>query len=170
MISTEKRLLATLDEARIFATQEMGIFRRPIVPAPEFDRHPRIATQLEADAKARGGTLAELVNAAWQDGFVDVSAPFDEGQRLWVAEACAWSDSGPKRIDTGLPFVVYRADGEIVASLGHIQGPPVARMLWTPSTRMPRWASRLTLEVTGVTVEQNNGLWEWAFAWKRVAP
>jgi hypothetical protein len=55
------------------------------------------------------------------------------GDRLWVREA--W------KVDLNHRF--YRADGD--------PGGPVP---WTPSIHMPRWASRITLEVTGVRVER----------------
>lgn len=207
MSATEKRLLATLEEARLFATQETGTFRRPIVPAPEFDRHPRIAAELTADAKARGGTLAELVNAAWQDGFVDVSVPFDEGQRLWVAESF-WArhdtdSDGYQSIDCGpcLDLGAKHHPGwQYCASPANAERPDEPGDWWEApppdwdgdsdyrgrgvqewlawgnfyskhsSAQMPRWMARTLTEVTSVTVEQNDGRWEWAFGWKRVTP
>jgi hypothetical protein len=60
------------------------------------------------------------------------------GDRLWVREA--WADHvGPFGESR---FALYRADGDERA------GP------WRPSIFMPRWASRITLEVTAVRVER----------------
>lgn len=66
-----------------------------------------------------------------------VRQAYDEGDHLWVREAHAIlrSTNGEET------EVVYRA-GE--------DGP----FAWKPSIHMPRWASRLTLLVTGVKVEQ----------------
>ena len=52
------------------------------------------------------------------------------GERLWVREAWA-------RGDTLEPDVLYRADDE-----------RRGRTTWRPSIHMPRWASRITLEIT----------------------
>lgn len=61
------------------------------------------------------------------------------GDRLWVREAFAPCPVGRSRA------VVYRADGDATASGG---------IRWTPSIHMPRWASRITLEVTDVRVQR----------------
>ena len=58
------------------------------------------------------------------------------GDRLWVRET--WHDASSSLHSCAL----YRADG-IDLHWGK----------WTPSIHMPRWASRITLEVTGVRVE-----------------
>lgn len=64
-----------------------------------------------------------------------VKCPYGQpGDRLWVREAFQFSSDYP----------LYRADDEA----GHIDGG------WRPSIHMPRWASRITLEVTGVRVER----------------
>lgn len=57
------------------------------------------------------------------------------GDRLWVRETWAEMDDGA---------IIYRAN--YVAGAGS--------MKWTPSIHMPRWASRITLEVTGVRIER----------------
>lgn len=63
------------------------------------------------------------------------------GDRLWVRETWARNDDMP----TGTPHgAVYKADP------GHDHD--VSK--WTPSIYMPRWASRITLEVTEVRVQR----------------
>lgn len=65
-----------------------------------------------------------------------ISCPYGApGDRLWVRETFAT----PRRNKS---VVWYRA--------GHFGVEPK----WTPSIHMPRWASRITLEVTGVRVER----------------
>lgn len=68
--------------------------------------------------------------------------PCDVGDRLWVREKWAQSSFG----QTSLTF--YGADRE--------HDPPhIAKCArWQPSIHMPRAASRITLEVTGVRVER----------------
>ena len=61
------------------------------------------------------------------------------GDHLWVRETWNCIDTG--RLTQRQDWVRYRAtDGE--------------EMYWRPSIHMPRWASRLTLEITGVRVER----------------
>lgn len=64
------------------------------------------------------------------------------GDRLWVRETFCddW------HMDRG--EVEYRADGELDSDMFD------AGCTWRPSIHMPRWASRITLEVTGVRVQR----------------
>lgn len=64
------------------------------------------------------------------------------GDRLWVREAWA-------RYRSAYGKPVYRADPEWVGVPS-----PQANGRWRPSIHMPRHASRITLEVTGVRVER----------------
>lgn len=68
------------------------------------------------------------------------------GDRLWVRETWGLLDTqpcdGPERATIG-----YRADGDGNAPNGRYQ-------LWRPSIFMPRWASRLTLEILRIRVER----------------
>ena len=61
------------------------------------------------------------------------------GDRLWVRETwlCATGEPGPT-------LCHYQADGDR----------PEFNGLWKPSIHMFRWASRITLEITGVRVER----------------
>lgn len=72
-------------------------------------------------------------------------SPYHVGQRLWVRETWAPLPGGPITKDNG---VIYRADD------GN------AKWTWKPSIFMPRWASRITLEVTSVRVERLNNITE----------
>lgn len=69
------------------------------------------------------------------------SCPFgDVGDRIWVRETfCAVPDHEEP---AGCSALLYAADGN----------GPYGK--WTPSIHMPRWASRLTLEITGMRVER----------------
>ena len=67
------------------------------------------------------------------------------GDRLWVRETWAHGvQAMAAASDEDGPFV-YAADGSTQGRLGE---------RWRPSIHMPRWASRITLEITGVRVER----------------
>lgn len=73
--------------------------------------------------------------------------PYNVGDRLWVGETYRPIDG-----QTGeLISVDYKADPpEKWERLGDVVGAPVK---WHPSIHMPRWASRLTLEVKAIRAE-----------------
>ncbi|WP_035601682.1 hypothetical protein, partial [Edwardsiella tarda] len=69
--------------------------------------------------------------------FQECCCPYGQpGDRLWVRETFG---------DCGVRFV-YRADTD--------DGAACQVKRWTPSIHMPRWASRITLEITDVRVER----------------
>ncbi|PTM61866.1 hypothetical protein [Phreatobacter oligotrophus] len=74
------------------------------------------------------------------DGEFGTAVPFQPGDRLWVREAAHY---GPNR-------VAYCADNERLGPSERVPGFGPAK----PSIHMPRWASRITLEVTAVRVER----------------
>lgn len=118
-------------------------------------------------------TATESFGVAWPDGkgtdtitgggapgcYLD-RAPYQVGDRLWVREAhTIFPTHGRHREDgmrwgpwAGLPTVLS-ADGTQVAYFreGFDRCDPGR---WRPSIHMPRWASRITLEVTAVRVER----------------
>lgn len=92
------------------------------------------------------------------ENFPVVKSPFGgPGDRLWVRETHALRDCQPH----GYPQCVisYEADqASMLADMG--EADPLQRVeyeapaRWRPSIHMPRWASRITLEVTAVRVER----------------
>ncbi|MGV4051536.1 hypothetical protein ACV8TN_14935 [Citrobacter freundii] len=66
------------------------------------------------------------------------------GDRIWVRET--WNKYG------GL--LTYRADYDWIEDMKKEMACHESYPKWHPSIHMPRWASRLTLEITGVRVER----------------
>ncbi|BEO13072.1 hypothetical protein SMQC17_11020 [Serratia marcescens] len=100
--------------------------------------------------------------------------PFGQvGDRLWVRETFADvnTEGGPAftyRADQGLKFCL---DDESPVDYDRYPGKSFAMWCsdlwngedghgWTPSIHMPRWASRITLEITDVRVERLNDISE----------
>lgn len=66
------------------------------------------------------------------------------GDRIWVRETVLISK--PKHSGaTG--YLIYKADRGAMAI-------PEGKVRWTPSIHMPRWASRITLEITAIRMER----------------
>jgi len=86
-----------------------------------------------------------------------VPVPFRTGQRLWVREAHYLTDDG----ENG--YAVFAAEqGDVDEHLANMQTTMASHpsIDWSkhlrlrPSIHMPRWASRITLEVTDVRVQR----------------
>jgi hypothetical protein len=139
--------------------------RRP-VKLPSFDRVTRIIPSDGAvdlwDAKdERGATPAARM--VWHS----ITCPYGEpGDRLWVRETWnaihvsvdietgygddLWaSEQIPTSDDGGYWAPVYAATDEMADMHKDDRG-----FVWRPAIHMPRWASRLTLEVTDVRVQR----------------
>lgn len=87
------------------------------------------------------------------DGWALENSPFGQpGDRLWVRETWAAPHSEdarpPRAIQCDWMRIHYAATEER------------GGLLWRPSIHMPRWASRITLEITGVRVERLQGISE----------
>jgi hypothetical protein len=76
-------------------------------------------------------------------------APYRVGDRLWVRESLIRPDGDPWLYGADrVPVIVNRADETAMVVWAHHK-----QQNHCPSIHMPRWASRITLEVTGVRVD-----------------
>ncbi|KWN75825.1 hypothetical protein [Burkholderia ubonensis] len=119
--------------------------------------HPTIVDRHGEEAPG-----AEIFGAFSDDGEWGCKSPYGEpGDRLWVRET--WQ--GPliegrerdayleSRTDFHSPkYCEYAADGGAAPEFVTFDDELVQR--WRPSIHMPRWASRITLEITGVRAER----------------
>lgn len=84
------------------------------------------------------------------------------GDRLWVREAWAIEGGAPDDYDRiyyrATPDIEQLTDGRSVSADGGVVH--ITEHKWRPSIFMPRWASRITLEITNVRVERLHDITE----------
>lgn len=86
--------------------------------------------------------------------FVGVSSPYGRpGDRLWVREAHAFVPQPAYRCSTGIYQQINPSD-DYEACVYRENFDRSRSFPWRPSIHMPRWASRITLEITDVRVER----------------
>ena len=166
ILTKERPILFTGQEVR--ATQEGRKTQTRRVVREDCQGYTQIF--LDGAGVLRQGGMQEQ---AWTKGGRAVRCPYGQpGDRLWVKETWAHYQTVNRiRKTDGRSFsevsdglAGYRADGydTIEDFRKHVQmmsgcdleAVEIRGDRWRPSIFMPRWASRLTLEVTGVRVER----------------
>ena len=125
------------------------IFSGPMVKAILDGRktQTRRVVKLRPGQEIEHGAVFSTTDPFWM-----IASPYGrKGDRLWVRETFASRlDVDPgEDAEKARHYALYRADG---TSLDDPHWHPY-RERWTPAIHMPRWASRITLEITGVGVE-----------------
>ena len=114
----------------------------------------RIFSDRDVDVADMNRLLSARQRHPCARGFCPYGQP---GDRLWVRESFM-----PMPIGDGRWDIAYAAGGleaKFTAPAGY--NPMLYNYeRWAPSIHMPRWASRITLEVTGVRVERLNEISE----------
>lgn len=78
-----------------------------------------------------------------------VKCPYGQiGDQLWVRETCTFEYKNAE-INKKHGSIHYRASCDELTQ-------EMLSVSWTPSIHMPRWASRIQLEITGIRVERLN--------------
>ncbi len=122
-------------------------------------------TQTRRVVKLNMSGRVQLSKRQWHidDPNAVLGCPYGQpGDRLWVKETwAAWSSIDDREADEVLGNCESLVGRGI--SRGHISyraDPQMHADKWRPSIFMPRWASRVTLEITGVRVERLNDISE----------
>lgn len=101
---------------------------------------------VQSGEMAKGGWQMWHPKGGPRSPFGWIKCPYGSvGDQLWVRET--WKAALPVPASS----IQYRADGQLRPGLGDWE---MESHSWRPSIHMPRWASRLTLEITGVRVER----------------
>lgn len=142
-MTTERPILFSAPMIRALLDGSKTQTRRPLRAGTWFD--------------AQHGVIKQAPAGLACTGFAPVPCPYGKpGDRLWVRETCRADAS-----QTGPFGVTYMADAAFrpIGSGQHQQwadlhtyGGVFGKQV--PSIHMPRWASRITLEVTGIRVER----------------
>lgn len=148
--------------------------RRVVKPQPDFDAARSAlggdTSMATVDVDQIGGLGLRRGDGM---GYVQPNAacPYGRnGDRLWVRETarCSYRSEQPPT-NRGCIGVEYQAGGSLTRNYTLEQRDALSwfprtshnadgAMRWTPAIHMPRWASRITLEVTGVRVERLNNI------------
>jgi len=143
----EKPILFNGEMVRAILDGRKAQTRRVIKPQPVL-----VGSSWEWEPKGK------IVYAScWADGGIPArlmpyGAPYQVGQKLWVRETWVQVEAP---LGNPIHKVVYRADcrDSSGAYWSSIAEDP-ANVKWRPSIFMPKWATRLWLEVTGVRAER----------------
>ena len=83
----------------------------------------------------------------------EFGSPYQPGDRLWVRETWAHVPASAYRCSDGVQQTICPTDKDMAAvyAAGWDRSSPGR---WRPSIHMPRWASRIILEITAVRVER----------------
>ena len=119
----------------------------------------RIMKNQPCESVKGGPVSAQIVEGGFQwladDGVSSVfPCPFGEvGDHIWVRETFAALEPGS--YEQAVPQQGYCQDLRYAATDRLANSPiDIRGYKWVPSIHMPRWASRITLEITGVRVER----------------
>lgn len=119
-----------------------GAMVRAILEGRKTQTRRVIKTQPTTFPDQGSGLWHHVRGAKWESGLPYICPYGKPGTYLWVRETfnVGWLDGGK---------VLYRADGGSAKKAGYPAEP-----VYKPSIHMPRWASRITLEIVSIKVER----------------
>ena len=144
----ERPILFSGEMVRAILDGRKTMTRRVLKPQPEFNR------EFQGIEPCYYSPTGWAKTRCQNDGMKGCSCiPFPcryrSGDRLWVRETWDFRPM-PERVS----IVGYRADESTHAVCVPDDANPTIKKGWRPSIFMPRWASRITLEIVNVRVER----------------
>lgn len=152
MIFNGEMVRAILEGRKTQTRRVLGTYQDAVKFCPEWD----------VNGKQIFIVLGEKDHTGMNPVITAIPCPFGQpGDRIWVRETfCVHSRA------TDVATLVYRASVRNSWTEQTHRVPvavcnkPATQEKWTPSIHMPRWASRITLEITDVRVERLNSITE----------
>jgi len=162
----ERGLICKDDEVSAILDGRKTVMRRPVTSMNGFGRITRVSEGSRGYSVACTDTKGVVHDIAYHEACD--RGPFGvPGDRLWVRERFAPVDSnGHKCAVRDANFVVMSdgaqvcRDGTVVDALPKFAQGVFDGIIWRPSIHMPRWASRILLEVVSVRVERLHAITE----------
>ena len=133
-VMKERPIICNTEMVRAILDGRKTQTRRVVKPQPKIPDNCK--ARFDLAMKSRFFVLSLQKDIWWKNSGISICCPYQVGQKLWVRETYC--------IDCGDPQPYYKANEE------H----PEIFPKWKPSIFMPRWASRITLEITDVRVEK----------------
>ncbi|EKE6393286.1 hypothetical protein OWC80_000038 [Salmonella enterica] len=152
MIFNAEMVRAILDGRKTQTRRVLATYQDAVKFCPEWD----------VNGKQIFIVLGEKDHTGMNPVITAIPCPFGQpGDRIWVRETFRVHSRA-----TDVATLVYRASVRNSWTEQTHRVPiavcdkPATPEKWTPSIHMPRWASRITLEITGVRVERLNSITE----------
>lgn len=152
MIFNAEMVRAILDGRKTQTRRVLGTYQDAVKFCPEWD----------VNGKQIFIVLGEKDHTGMNPVITAIPCPFGQpGDRIWVRETFRVHSRA-----TDVATLVYRASVRNSWTEQTHRVPvavcnkPATPEKWTPSIHMPRWASRITLEITDVRVERLNSITE----------
>ena len=141
----------SLKMARACAVRGCGMKDRPVLFSAPMVRAILSGAKTQTRRALKGKPLALIAESGFSPDFIahpeNALCPYGQpGDRLWVRETFAHIYRDNSKPDA-------RRDDDVAYKADHPGLDEYAYGSWKPSIHMPRWASRITLEITGVRVE-----------------
>lgn len=158
----ERPILFSAPMVRAILAGQKTVTRRPVRSQPDVPvtdaipqrNFPHGPATIDWYWRPKHGHLNGAPSAGW-----DFKCPYGQpGDRLWVRETwfCDHFEvmRGPYLKPDDLDIGEAREDGTLVYAADGLTPYEAEQPTWKPSIHMPRWASRILLEITDVCVEQ----------------
>lgn len=170
----ERPIIMPAEDVRALLDRRKTQVRRAVKALRQAPLPARWDASAHGELRFVGSGLVAVAPSGARSTFPLPTCPFGApGGRLWVREAYAWMDGQPDRAKAVLWYAA--TDAETAREMNEGADPGDLRFRWTAPRLMPRWASRLTLEVTAVRVERLQSItdaevnpWTWIVEFRRL--